>query len=140
MIFSKEKKNKKPFPLKINENVVFKNQKTVSIENPNKCQGWFFSEFFWYFYFIIISLKIRQRCRRGTPQGTRENVSRILNQTPYYHESTDILGLLPSPLELLPPLVFAHSRTRGGNNSRFSKTVCVNLKKPMALKRPKMRL
>ena len=40
MTFSKENKKQKQFPLKINENAVFKNQKTVSIENPNKCQGW----------------------------------------------------------------------------------------------------
>ena len=47
MTFSKENKKQKQFPLKINENAVFKNQKTVSIENPNKCQGWiFFLNFF----------------------------------------------------------------------------------------------
>ena len=36
MTFSKENKKQKQFPLKINENAVFKNQKTVSIENPTK--------------------------------------------------------------------------------------------------------
>ena len=46
MTFSKENKKQKQFPLKINENVVFKNQKTVSIENPTKCQGWIFFRLF----------------------------------------------------------------------------------------------
>ena len=44
--FRKKRKKTKQFPLKINENEIFKNQKKVSIENTNKCQGWNFFRIF----------------------------------------------------------------------------------------------